>query len=163
LLLVLLGCARVPPPAAEGERVGKFVFAGPTGGQLGKASVRWAYGFEYAVDPKTVTKVTLSCGAIQGTSVVVTGEDVLPDPNGTAWWYGPDYLLRDDAVPWLFSGDTTSAICQAVVSRDGQPDAAERIPVTFTKANKREMVINLRNATGFENKRSAQPSEPPSD
>lgn len=159
--LCLAGC--VPVSSIQGPPVGKFVFTGPTSGESGKRSVRWAYGFEYSIDPNTVTQVALSCGDIQGTAVVATGEDVLPKEGGTAFWYGPEYLMRREAVPWLFSGDTTSAICQAVVSREDQPDSVERTSVTFTGAVKSKMRDDLEYANDLirSRRKDAEENPPP--
>jgi hypothetical protein len=145
-LAALCLAACVPITAKEGQPVGKFVFAGPTSGETGKRSVRWAYGFEYSIDPNTVTRVALSCGDLIGTSVVVEGEDVLPKEGGTAFWYGPELLLRREAVPWLFEGGNTSQICTGVFTREDQPDSVERIPVTFTRTNKVDLIRDLEDA-----------------
>jgi len=161
LLAALCLAACVPLTAKQGPPVGKFVFAGPTSGESGKRTVRWAYGFEYSIDPNTVTRVALSCGDLLGTAVVATEAEVLPKDGGTAFWYGPELLLRREAVPWLFEGGTTSQICQGVFSREGEPDSVERIPVTFTRTTKIDLIRDLEDAADLTRSRRRESEEEP--
>ena len=159
LAVLLAACAQTRAP--EGPSAGHFTFAKPTVGTEGKRAVRWAYGFQFTVDPKSVTGVNLSCGDIQGTGVSVAAEELNADSSGAAIWYGPEYLLNRDSVPWLFISATTTAICQAVVSRDGFDASTARLPVTFTGAVKREMVDNLERAA--DDQRARKRDESPDD
>ncbi|HKC52081.1 MAG TPA: hypothetical protein VKF60_14900 [Myxococcota bacterium] len=146
---LLIACAQAGVPGSSG--VGQFVSAGPVAGDS-ELRVRWRYGFRFSVDPSSVSEVKLSCGAIDGSAFVVEGADIHVDASRTAYWEGPERLLTEDSVPWLFDPETTSEICQAVVSRAELPDAVERMGVTFTSAVKSGMLIDLRLATEFDRK-----------
>lgn len=154
--LALAACQHVGP---AGEDLGEFTFAGLTLGTSKYRTVRWAYRFQFRVDPKTVTAVRLSCGDIQGSSVVAAAEDIAADENRVATWYGPESLLSNESLPWLYSGGTTSAICQGVFSRDGEADSVERISVTFSQAKKKRTAFDLENA--WTQRRSSGREDPP--
>jgi hypothetical protein len=146
---LLLACAEVG--LRTGSGVGHFVFAGPAGGSSEAGTVRWRYGFQFSVDPKSVRQVKLSCGEeIPGSTFVVKDTEIHAGTNRTAFWEGPALPLTKDAVPWLFAPETTSAECEAVVSRPGLADAVERAPVTFTGAVKQATLAELRTAGGLD-------------
>lgn len=158
-VVLLAACA--PVPKSTGESAGHFTFVRPTSGTEGRRAVRWAYGFQFTVDPKTVTQVNLACGDIQGSGVTVTQDEIDADAAGAAIWYGPELLLRRESVPWLFSASATSAICQAIVSREGLPDSVSRMNVQFTKAMKVRMIDDLERSADLQRAQKQDQSQDP--
>jgi hypothetical protein len=144
---LLVACAQAGAPGSSG--VGRFVFAGATGGASEELTVRWRYGFQFSIDPRSVAEVKLSCGDIPGSAFTVTQAELGADASGTAFWEGPALPVTKESVPWLFDPGTTSAVCEAVVSRAGMTDAVEHAPVTFTSATKRATLDTLRMANEF--------------
>jgi hypothetical protein len=134
------------PPGSSG--VGQFVFAGVVGGTGAVPTVHWQYGFRFAIDPGRISQVRVSCGDLPGSKLLVKTFEINVDPNRTAQWRGIDLPLTPQSVPWLFDSGTTSEVCEALLSRDGQPDAVEDFPVAFTGEAKQQIVAKLRAAHG---------------
>ncbi|HXX49408.1 MAG TPA: hypothetical protein VEN47_14350 [Myxococcota bacterium] len=149
-VLLALACAHTAaPPGSSG--VGQFVFAGVVGGSGEALTIHWQYGFRFAIDPDRVSQVRLSCGDLPGSKLIVKTFEVSVDASRTAQWRGIDLPLTPQSVPWLFDSGATNEICQALLSRDGQPDVVEEIPVAFTAEAKQEIVAKLRAAHGGAN------------
>ncbi|HXZ83966.1 MAG TPA: hypothetical protein VEI82_00620 [Myxococcota bacterium] len=143
---LFFACAHTGPPGSSG--VGQFVFAGVVGGSGEQPTVHWQYGFRFASDPGRITQVKLSCGDLPGSALLVKSFELNVDASRTARWRGIDLPLTPQAVPWLFDSGTTSEVCEAVLSRDGEPDAVEGFPVAFTGEAKQAIVAKLRAAHG---------------
>jgi hypothetical protein len=126
--------------------VGKLLQAGPTSARGDVLSIKWQYGFQFKIDPNSVSNVKLSCPPIPGTTMVVTGSDLKVPPNGIAIWEGETLSVSKETTPWLFMPTTTSAVCEAVISRIGMDDAIVRAPVNFSVAVKAAALAQLKAA-----------------
>lgn len=151
LIIGVAGCAS--PKASNTTSVGRFIQAGPTSVNAPVLSARWTYGFQFNVDPASVTLVKLSCAPIPGTTFAVSGADLKIRPNGVAFWEGPVLPVNEESTPWMLdTKNATTATCEAIVSRAGAPDAIERAPVRFAPEGKAATLMQMKVAQDYNSK-----------
>jgi hypothetical protein len=142
---VLAGCAT----SSNEPPIGNFVMAGPTSADGNVASLRWQYGLQLSVDPKTISEIKFSCKPIPGTTFSAKGSDIRVWKNGTVVAEGPVLPITQESTPWLFENSTTSALCKAVISRAGQPESVVQAPVNFPASGKAVTVQQMKMAHEF--------------
>lgn len=149
LALALTGCAS--SDVNESPSPGHFLFAGPINAEAPVLSLRWAYRFAPSVDPASISKIAFDCPPIPGTQFTVLGTD--PKIAKTGFLEGPVLAVSQDSTGWLLdTSSTTRATCQAVVSRNGAPDAVEKASVTFGPSAKANLLQSLKTAQEYNSK-----------
>lgn len=147
---LIAGCAS--SQVGSTSQVGTFVMAGPTNADGPTLSMRWQYGLQLAVDPKTISEVKFSCAPIPGTLFSAKGEELRVLKNGAAMVQGPVLPISTESTPWLFESSTTSTVCRAIVSRTGQPDTIVQAPVNFPPSVKISMLQQFKMAHEYNSK-----------
>ncbi len=150
LASTLTACASIG--TGNNYSIGRLVFAGPMGAKADVVSIKWSYGIQFAIDPKTINQVSLTCAPIAGSTFVVQAADIKSGPNGVVFMEGETLPVSTETTPWLFEPNTTSTVCKAVVSREGMPDATVRAPVSFAPAVKAATVGELKMAHEYNSK-----------
>lgn len=152
LILASTLTACVSPGPGQTGSVGKFVFAGPISAKGDVVSIKWSYGIQFAIDPQTIKKITLTCAPIPGTTFVVSAPHINAESSGVVFMEGETMPVSKETTPWLFESNTTSAVCEAVVSRPEMPDTTVRAPVKFNAITKAATVAQLKSAHEYNSK-----------
>lgn len=148
LFLVVTGCATL----ASGPSPGRFYYAGPASVEADVLSVRWVYGFQFAVTQSDISHVKFSCEGLPGTNVTVKGDDLKMDQQGKALVYGEALPVSRNTTAWLYDAGSTDTICSVMVSRPGKQELVERAPVSFAALTKIALLQQLRSAHEYNRK-----------
>jgi len=144
LLIFITGCTS--SSVEKSSSIGQFFHAGPTNADGNIPSTKWLYGFQFNVDPASITGVKLSCSPIPGTTFSIDEDSLNINSNGRAYWYGQALPVSPESTAWLFDSSTTKALCEAKISRSNNPDSIERAPVTFPGATKKATLMSIETA-----------------
>jgi len=139
---LIAACATSP---SGNPNLGRFVMAGPVSADAPVASMRWQYGLQLSVDPKSISEIAFNCDPISGTTFTAKGENLQVLKNGSIVAEGPVLALSKESTPWLFDSTTTSATCSAKISRGGQTDTMQ-VPVSFSGTTKAITAAQLKEA-----------------
>lgn len=153
LFLFIAGCTsssveKSAPVSAvkKASSVGRFFHAGPTNADGDVLSTKWLYGFQFYVEPLSITGVQLSCPSIPGTMLFIDKGNLNINSDGRAFWYGETLPVSEKSTAWLFDPATTKAVCEAIISRSNNVDSIERAPVTFSGTTKKVTLIQMEEA-----------------
>ena len=131
-----LGAQSQASPSVRTSSIGQFVMAGPVSDGSDNFAIRWRYGLQLSVDPSSISEVKFSCDPIPGSTFSAKGPELRIHENKSIFANGPTVLISRETTPWLYQNNTTSAICKAVISRDGLADVVEQAPLNFSASHK---------------------------